>query len=103
MENKYETLQIESSEYKTEFNEKFKNRKIWETPDPKKIHSYIPGQILEIFVIPGQKVNAGSEILILEAMKMRNRIITEIAGTIKSVYIKEGQNIPKNFLMVELE
>ncbi len=103
MENQYQPFIIESTEYKTTLNEKFKNRKKWETPNPKKVYSYIPGQILEIFVKPGQTVNAGGEILILEAMKMRNRIITEISGKVKSIYVQKGQIIPKHFLMMEFE
>jgi biotin carboxyl carrier protein len=103
MEKKYETLQIESTSYKTEFNEKFKHRKKWETPDPKKVLSYIPGQILEIYVVPGQNVPAGTELLILEAMKMRNRIIAEISGTIKTIYVEIGQTIPKSHLMIDFE
>jgi biotin carboxyl carrier protein len=103
MENQYCSFFIESTEYKTTLNDKFKNRKVWEKPDPKKVLSYIPGQILEIFVTPGQQINAGNELLILEAMKMRNRIISDISGTIKSINVKTGQNIPKNHLMIEFE
>jgi biotin carboxyl carrier protein len=101
MENTIQSLQIESTVYQTELNEKFRNRKKWESPNPKKVLSYIPGQILEIYVKPGQKVEAGSELLILEAMKMRNRIIADISGTIKSILIEKGQNVPKNHVMIE--
>ncbi len=103
MENKYHTLYIESTEYLTEFNKMFLNRKKWETPNQKKVYSYIPGQILEIFVKPGQRVEAGNDLLILEAMKMRNRIGAEISGKIKSIYVEAGQNVPKGELMIEFE
>jgi biotin carboxyl carrier protein len=103
MEKQYEKLIIEETEYFTELNEKFKNRKKWETPNPKKVFSYIPGQILEIFIKPGQKIEIGEELLILEAMKMRNRIVSDISGKIKSIYVEQNQNIPKNYLMIELE
>jgi propionyl-CoA carboxylase alpha chain len=104
MEKKYDILLLEDgAEYKTELSDKFLKRKKWETPDPRKIFSFIPGQILELNVKPGQKVKAGEKLLILEAMKMRNQITAENSGTVKNVYVTLNQNIPKNFLILEFE
>ncbi len=103
MENKNQTFLLECTEYQTELTENFIKRKKWETPNPKEVYSYIPGQILEIFVKKGQHVEAGSELLILEAMKMRNRIVAEISGKIKTIHVEIKQNIPKSHLMIEFE
>jgi biotin carboxyl carrier protein len=48
-------------------------------------------------------VEAGNELLILEAMKMRNRIVAEISGKIKTIHVEIKQNIPKSHLMIEFE
>ena len=82
---------------------KFKNRKVWEAPNPNNIISYIPGTIIELNVKPGQKVKQGELLLRLEAMKMQNRIDMPFDGIIKSVNVNVGVKIPKNFLMIEIE
>jgi biotin carboxyl carrier protein len=97
------SLIIEGSKYKTQLTKKYLNRKNWEAPDPKKLYSYIPGTILKIMVEEGQSVSELDEVIILEAMKMRNRITVPVSGVIKKVYIKEGERVPKGELMLELE
>ena len=99
----YEKINIDESCYKTQLTEKFKNRKKWEAPDLKKITSFIPGTIVDIFVKKGQEVKKGEELLILEAMKMRNRVKAPIDGKIKSIKVKKTQVVPKNFLLIELK
>ena len=41
--------------------------------------------------------------LVLEAMKMENNIVSEKAGTIISINITAGQQVLQNELMIELE
>jgi biotin carboxyl carrier protein len=98
-----QSLIIEGSNYKTQLTKKYLNRKIWKAPDSKKLYSYIPGTILKIMVSEGQTISELDEVIILEAMKMRNRITIPVSGVIKKIYIKEGERIPKGELMLELE
>ena len=51
----------------------------------------------------GQKVSEGEQMLILEAMKMKNTILFHIDGTVKSIHVKEGEKISKDHLMVEMK
>ena len=67
-------LNIDTSLYKTRISNKFKNRKPYKPADPKIILSFIPGTVLEIFIKPGQKVKKGDDLMILDAMKMKNRL-----------------------------
>jgi pyruvate carboxylase len=69
----------------------------------KEIRAIIPGTIQEILVKPGDKVKAGTPLLILEAMKMRNRIPAEFDGVVKKIHVKTGDRVPKNHLMVEFK
>jgi biotin carboxyl carrier protein len=94
---------VTARKYKTLLTKKFKNRKVWEAPNPNNIKSYIPGTIIELNVKPGQKVKQGDLLLRLEAMKMQNRIDMPFDGVIKSVNVNVGEKIPKNFLMIEIE
>ena len=96
-------IQDQGAKYKTLLTEKYKNRRKWEKPDQKKICSDIPGTIIKIYVEEGQKVKAGEVMVVLEAMKMKNKIEFPIDGIVKKVYVKEDQRIPKGFVMIELK
>lgn len=100
---KFKHLLIEDVKYKTLYNKKFENRKFWKSPEPKKIISFIPGTILKVQVVKGQKVKKGDEMILLEAMKMANNIKSPDNAVIKDVYVKPGDKIAKGFLMVEFE
>jgi len=89
--------------YKTTLTKKFINRKHYDTPDPNKIESYIPGTIIKIKVKEGQKVKEGATILILEAMKMMNKIEMPFDGVIGKINVVEGEKIPKGHIMIEIE
>lgn len=93
---------VTARKYKTLLTKKYNERKNWVDPSPYDIHSFIPGTIIKIFVQEGQLVKEGEPILILEAMKMQNRIEMPFTAKIKAIHIKEGQKVPKEFLMIEL-
>jgi biotin carboxyl carrier protein len=69
----------------------------------KSIVSPMSGIILKIFVSPGQKVNVGDKILVLEAMKMENEIKSDTSGIVKSILVKEGDSVETGQALVELE
>ncbi len=89
--------------YKTRLTKKYQQRKPWTEPNPKEINSYIPGTIVKIFVTEGQAVKKDEVVLMLEAMKMQNRIKMPFDGKIKKINVKEGDKIPKNMVMIEIE
>ncbi len=96
------SLIIDGTKYRTFYNHKFENRKKYEPPDPNRITSYFPGTVIKLFVREGQEVKKGDNMLILDAMKMKNRLIFEKSGTVKTLHVSEGEKVPKDFLMVEL-
>jgi biotin carboxyl carrier protein len=53
----------------------------------------LPGVIKSIAVRPGQRVAAGDELLVIEAMKMDNVIRAQREGTIGMVYVTEGRQV----------
>jgi len=97
------SLIIDGTKYWTIYNSKFENRKKWINPDPKLVNSFIPGTVVKVFVKEGQVVKEGDDMLILEAMKMKNKVVFHRNGTVKSVMVKEGEKIPKNHVMIELK
>ncbi|MCG8412284.1 MAG: biotin/lipoyl-binding protein [Bacteroidales bacterium] len=96
-------LNIDGEKYKTLLTSKYTDRKKWEEPNPKQFYSQIPGTVLKIYVKEGQKVKEGELMMVLEAMKMKNKIRFSADGVVKKVHVDEGQKIPKDFLMIEME
>lgn len=50
----------------------------------------MPGNILKINVAPGQKVEEGDVLIVLEAMKMENEIVATKSGTVAQVAVSKG-------------
>ena len=94
---------ITARKYKTLLTKKYLNRKLWVNPSPYEIQSIIPGTILNVFVKEGEVVKEGSPLLILEAMKMQNRIEMPFTARIKKINVEVGLRVPKDSLMIELE
>ncbi len=67
------------------------------------IKAPMPGLILDIHVKEGQEVKEDEGLLILEAMKMENVIMSPRDGVIKSVNIAKGEAIDKGHLLIEFE
>lgn len=68
-----------------------------------KVLAPIPGTILEVDVKVGDKVIKGDRLVLLEAMKMENNIVSEKEGTITAVHVIKDQKVLENELMIEME
>ena len=66
------------------------------------IKAPMPGLVLQVNVEPGQEVQKGDQILILEAMKMENVIKSPGDGIVQAVKIKQGDAVEKGSVMVEM-
>ena len=99
----YVDFAVTARKYKTLLTKKYLNRKVWVDPNPFEIQSFIPGTILQISVKEGEVVEEGAPLLILEAMKMQNRIEMPFTAKIKKINVAIGERIPKDTLMIELE
>lgn len=60
---------------------------------PKIIRSQITGKVLKVMVKPGDTVKVGDTMMIVEAMKMENRIAATSPGVIEVVKVKEGETV----------
>ena len=54
------------------------------------VNAPMPGNILKINVAPGQKVEEGDVLIVLEAMKMENEIVATKSGTVAQVAVSKG-------------
>jgi glutaconyl-CoA/methylmalonyl-CoA decarboxylase subunit gamma len=62
----------------------------------------LPGLIIDVKVREGEKVKAGQNIIVMEAMKMENQIQATTDGTVKKIFVKKGDNVAEGNAMVEI-
>jgi pyruvate carboxylase subunit B len=48
----------------------------------------------------GDTVNAGDEVVVLEAMKMENSITSDYSGTVLQVAVAEGDNVASDSVLL---
>ncbi len=96
-------ININSSLYKTRISSKFSNRKPYQPADPKIILSFIPGTVLDIFIKEGAEVSTGDVLMILDAMKMQNKLKCNMDGRVKSIKVKKGDKVSKGDVLLVLE
>jgi len=67
------------------------------------IRAPMPGKIIDVLVREGSTVLRGEPVVILEAMKMQNEIISPVNGTVVQVMAKPNINVMKDDLLVEIK
>jgi biotin carboxyl carrier protein len=67
------------------------------------VRAPIPGKILQILVKEDEPVEKKQQILILEAMKMKNRLLSPIKGIITKIYINIEDNVKQDQKLIKIE
>ena len=101
-EKEFKNLIVQGAVYKTTFTKKFEERENWKEKNDNLIYSFIPGTIIDIFVKPKKKVKKGETLLLLEAMKMQNRVRMPFDGEVVKIHVKKNEIIPRKHLMIEI-
>jgi propionyl-CoA carboxylase alpha chain len=99
-------FQLKIKIYPGDFSEKLeylKNNKSQNINSDKFILSPLPGLIATLNVKEGDNVEIGSNLLIIEAMKMQNIISSQIKGKIKKIFIQENQSVQAEEKLIEFE
>lgn len=68
-----------------------------------KIFSPMPGKVIRILVKEGDYVEAGSPVIVIEAMKMQSEYKVKDNCIVKKILVNEGENIAGNQSLIELE
>ena len=63
----------------------------------------MPGKVIAVKVAPGDTVNKGDELLVVEAMKMENAVRAPRDGRVKTVSARVGEMVSPGTVLVELE
>jgi biotin carboxyl carrier protein len=67
------------------------------------IRATMPGRVTSILVKTGEHVNVGTPLLILEAMKMQNEIVSPKSGQVASIRVQEGTTVKKESILLEIK
>jgi acetyl/propionyl-CoA carboxylase alpha subunit len=67
------------------------------------VRAPIPGKILQILVKENEHVEKEQLILILEAMKMKNRILSPMKGIITQIYVNIDDNVGQDQQLIKIE
>jgi biotin carboxyl carrier protein len=65
--------------------------------------SPMPGLIVDIKVAPGDTVEAGAPVVIMEAMKMQNELVADVGGVVKDVHVDHGAAVDSQTPLVTIE
>ena len=82
-------------------------KQIEDTPRPASgsgsVTAPMPGTILQLLISQGDQVDVGQPLLILEAMKMENKITASAAGTVTSLGVSAGQSVETGQQLLTIE
>ncbi|WP_147534226.1 acetyl-CoA carboxylase biotin carboxyl carrier protein subunit [Bacillus marasmi] len=67
------------------------------------VYASMAGNVWKVLVKPGDVVEEGQDVVILESMKMEIPISAEVDGTVKDVKINEGDFVNEGDIIVEIE
>jgi biotin carboxyl carrier protein len=68
-----------------------------------RVCSPMPGKVVRVLVSPGEAVELGAPLVVVEAMKMENELKASRAGHVRRVLVREGQPVEGGALLVELQ
>ncbi|HAF31213.1 MAG TPA: hypothetical protein DCG75_19410 [Bacteroidales bacterium] len=68
-----------------------------------RVQAPMPGKIVEFLVEENQEIKEGEPLLILEAMKMQNEILSTIHGKINKINFHANDNVMKDDVLIEVE
>ena len=103
------TLRVNGQLYKTSIKEPIDqllsnmgiDLKAMQKAEP--VKAPMPGMVLKILVAPGQQINKGDGLVILEAMKMENILKAGTSATVKAIRVSERMAVEKGAILIELE
>ena len=67
------------------------------------VKSEITGTVWKVITKPGDRVEPGDTLVIVESMKMEIPVITEDGGTVKEILVKEKDPVAEGQVVAVLE
>ena len=61
------------------------------------------GNVIDVMVAVGDRVQVGQDLAVMEAMKMEHRLTAEVAGEVTAVHAAVGDQIAADSIVLEIE
>jgi methylmalonyl-CoA carboxyltransferase small subunit len=71
--------------------------------EDKVCRSRVAGTVVKVVAQPGQVIQPGDTLLVLEAMKMETNITAPVAGKVRALRVSAGDAVKSGQIVVELE
>ena len=101
--DQYSTFRVFMAEYKTLLTDKYLKSRAWSPPDENHVLAVIPGTILEVRARKGRVVKHGETLLILDAMKMENNIISPFDLTNNKINVSVNDIVDSTTNLIDFE
>ncbi len=69
---------------------------------PVPVRAPMPGLVVKVKVEEGDLVEAGSGLLVVEAMKMENSLTAPVGGRVGTIHVIAGQTVEKDEILMEM-
>ena len=63
----------------------------------------MPGRVVKVLVAIDDTIAEGDPVLIIEAMKMQSQVPSPIDGTVRAIYVKDGDDVKTDETLIQLE
>lgn len=80
-----------------------KSRKAGSVIGSNQVASPMPGKITKILIVPGQEIEKGQAVLVMEAMKMEYTLKAEVAGKVLDIACLTGDQVVLGKVLVKIE
>lgn len=70
---------------------------------PVEVRAQMPGKVIRVLVAPGDAVENGQGLIVVEAMKMQNEMKSPKAGTVKKIHAEEGATVAAGQALILIE
>ena len=67
------------------------------------VQSAIAGNLWQVRAEPGQRVDAGQTVAIIEAMKMEMAVVSPCAGTVREIYTSAGKPVSPGQILISID
>ncbi|MDY0362020.1 MAG: biotin/lipoyl-containing protein [Desulforegulaceae bacterium] len=98
-----QTESFDETEKEIKKTEPEKNDKTLESQELYNVLAPMPGTVFSLFKHENEDVKPGETLIVMEAMKMENPILSQKNGVVKKIFFKKGDTVSKNDLLMTIE
>ncbi|PWI47285.1 hypothetical protein CEE45_12380 [Candidatus Heimdallarchaeota archaeon B3_Heim] len=96
-------IHLDGADYEIRRVDELEEEDFEETVDEGSLSSPMPGRIVKLIVKVGDVVKKSEDLLVVEAMKMENKLISPFEGTVTEIFYSEGDQVEANVPLMEIQ